>query len=930
MYSIDTMTSLNLGEQGEHLANEIRVDMSPWVDEDNTLRFYIVALRHAETNPYIAATTMEDNVLVWPVTSADTAITGAGLATFVATDGTIIKKSKRIKTTVGDVIPGTDSDTPPDPASGWVERVINTVQSLTEDAQAAKADAESAAEHAQDVTEGIDQAGAAQIQAVQAAGNEVINSIPADYSDLTNEVNDLKSALSEYIPVDVSGLEARGLYINADKLSFVTSARLIAIPASGVKGFAITCSVSSTKRIGFADSIAEDSAVYGVVEHTGTLNTTVANTGNHAYLVIQLFTNSDAEQTVSTYLEGMTVSKITAVDAIARTACEEIPKLKSALENMLSSGDVIRIIESGLIQINNDSDVSYDGHTSINASGQLIVLSYPVALSDYIPITFGNTYIIKINSVLGTNYGARYLRIHAYNADKEWIKQLAAFQFVINNETKSFHFAPDDESIKYIRFSVPVIITERLPADNRITKVTLFAENTIFTSGISDYLRYGLHSAPPSEGAFNAIKRARQLTDAKWTAKANLPRTMVNTGDSYLTSHGGSYERQFIANQQYEGMPYSYTYNTPRYIGINVPIGLFYSCLTNPDSALFVNSAYSGNSATYYGTTCSTVVGYALNIPNIDSWYYSGIKGMNYLYPLVTNGVRHSLDDMQIGDILVQSTHVAMIGDIIKNGIDITDIEILEGTRQGCTDKTVLNSELGGVARRFWMSIDEFFTWFDGFTLYRYTNIGSVKFARNPYVPLTFGEKSMPTKYFPCMPFYGNLKVFNSASNGNTINLLIHDTSYTHLLVYRNGVQYESYEVNGLSSVNVECEYGEAEYSANLVTYDSDNQIKDRSVSCYWYTMPDYDFSITDDSTNHNISVTVRKDNFKPWYVTFAQNASENNPAGFTIISDYEESTSGDDTTYTFSVKQGSNDTNTCILALQSSKYAYFKLQKTY
>lgn len=195
MYSIDTMTSLNLGEQGEHLANEIRVDMSSWVDEDNTLRFYIVALRHAETNPYIAATTMEDNILVWPVTSADTGITGAGLATFVATDGTRIKKSKRIKTIVGEVIPGTDSDTPPDPASGWVERVINTVQSLTEDAQAAKADAESAAEHAESVTEGIDQAGAAQIQAVQAKGDEVINSIPADYSALTNEVTSLKSAL---------------------------------------------------------------------------------------------------------------------------------------------------------------------------------------------------------------------------------------------------------------------------------------------------------------------------------------------------------------------------------------------------------------------------------------------------------------------------------------------------------------------------------------------------------------------------------------------------------------------------------------------------------------------------------------------------------------------------------------------------------------
>ena len=251
MYSIDTMTSLNLGEQGEHLANEIRVDMSPWVDEDNTLRFYIVALRHAETNPYIPATTMEDNILVWPVTSADTGIAGAGLAQFVATDGTRIVKSKRIKTAVGDVIPGTDSDTPPDPASGWVERVINTVQTLTEAAQSAKADAESAAEHAESVTDGIDQAGAAQVEAVNAAGtaqvkavqdkgDEVIDSIPEDYSTLTNEVTDLKSVLNNNAySANLCGTTPEELYPvtlkQGDKVTVSTSDGSILPDGHGIK-----------------------------------------------------------------------------------------------------------------------------------------------------------------------------------------------------------------------------------------------------------------------------------------------------------------------------------------------------------------------------------------------------------------------------------------------------------------------------------------------------------------------------------------------------------------------------------------------------------------------------------------------------------------------------------------------------------------------
>ena len=596
----------------------------------------------------------------------------------------------------------------------------------------------------------------------------------------------------------------------------------------------------------------------------------------------------------------------------------------------LSINDVVNIVKSEKIQINKDDDISYDGNTLINENGNFATYAYPVALSDYISVSYGQTYQIRINSVLNHNNGARNLRIHVYNANKEWIKQLKVINFTITKDILSFDVTIDDSTIRYLRFSVPTIINTN-PEDNRITKISLFLNNRIFTSGLSDYLRYGLHTSPPSEGAFNAVKRARQLTDAKWTPVVNLPRTMLNTADTYLDSHGNSYQGQFTAGQQYEGLPYSYSSGGVRYIGINVPIDLFYSCLTNPNSALYKRSNFSGMTATYYGTTCSTIVGYALDLPNIDSNYHSSIKGMNRLYSLVSNGVRHNIDDMQIGDVLIVGSHVAMVGDIIKDGDAVTDIEILEGTRQGCTDQTVLNSELGGVARRFWMTIDEFFTWFDGFGLYRYAYIDSVKFNRNPYTPLLYGEKSMPIKYFPCMPYYGNKKVFKSNSNGDNVNILIHDTNYTHLIVYRNGVQYNSYEIAGLSSVDVSCEYGEAEYSANLVKYDEQDQITAKSVNCYWYTMPEYDFDIVDDDINHNISLTIKNGTFEPWYVTFASNATENNPAGFTIVkSNYNKTINGDEATYTFSVKIASNDIRTCILALQSSKYAYFKLQKTY
>lgn len=104
-------------------------------------------------------------------------------------------------------------------------------------AETAQADAEAAAAHAEAVVEGIDQAGAdqvaavnaagatqvgnvnaagtTQVNAVQAKGTQVIASIPADYSALTDEVTDLKSALdanSKKLENKVDGAKTANLF----------------------------------------------------------------------------------------------------------------------------------------------------------------------------------------------------------------------------------------------------------------------------------------------------------------------------------------------------------------------------------------------------------------------------------------------------------------------------------------------------------------------------------------------------------------------------------------------------------------------------------------------------------------------------------------------------------------------------------------------
>lgn len=145
-FSIDNLTGLTLGQQGEHLVKTIRIDMSTWLDANADLQVYAVALRHGETTPYLAATTMDEQELVWPVSSIDTGIQGVGLVQIIGSNGTSIAKSKMIRTTVGTILPGSDEAEAPTLYQDTIDQLLadmtliqNAAEDARDDAQAAKA-----------------------------------------------------------------------------------------------------------------------------------------------------------------------------------------------------------------------------------------------------------------------------------------------------------------------------------------------------------------------------------------------------------------------------------------------------------------------------------------------------------------------------------------------------------------------------------------------------------------------------------------------------------------------------------------------------------------------------------------------------------------------------------------------------------------------
>lgn len=178
-FSIDNLTGLTLGQQGEHLVKTIRIDMSTWLEANADLQVYAVALRHGETTPYLAATTMDEQELVWPVSSIDTGIQGVGLVQIIGSNGTSIAKSKMIRTTVGTILPGSDEADAPTLYQDTIDQLLadmGAIQSATESARDDAQIAQEAAENAQTAAENAQTAAENAQTAAQNAQTAAANS----------------------------------------------------------------------------------------------------------------------------------------------------------------------------------------------------------------------------------------------------------------------------------------------------------------------------------------------------------------------------------------------------------------------------------------------------------------------------------------------------------------------------------------------------------------------------------------------------------------------------------------------------------------------------------------------------------------------------------------------------------------------------------
>lgn len=243
------------------------------------------------------------------------------------------------------------------------------------------------------------------------------------------------------------------------------------------------------------------------------------------------------------------------------------------------------------------------------------------------------------------------------------------------------------ENDKYLIFSFDANNLHVLSSQETIEEeYKLLIKNTVLIKGSALYMCgdrkeiYTHDTNYKEKYTVNALKKARMQSDIEWTPIADMP----------------SMNGNFSAGVTQRGLPYSSVKGYNKFVGVDVLQETFMTCLENPngilytyhcndvainnystvyDSALKKNVCRSDgkiigrvqqqNASCYYGTVCSSIVGYAIGLPYYETTYSFSNKNMTE--------ISLELEKMRSGDVIIQSRteggggHTVMILDLERN-----------------------------------------------------------------------------------------------------------------------------------------------------------------------------------------------------------------------------------------------------------------------
>ena len=227
-----------------------------------------------------------------------------------------------------------------------------------------------------------------------------------------------------------------------------------------------------------------------------------------------------------------------------------------------------------------------------------------------------------------------------------------------------------------------------------------------------------IHDIPAHKGIENGIKRAKQMTDFRWTPVKDLPAVDTFTG---MNREREYHSFRLVPWFPQKGMVYSSVLKTQKFVGFNVSFETFVSALSDPESVLYkydVDGQGRKNANCWYGVVCSCFVSYVLDMK--ERWICR-------TWPTVKNVTclgKPDVNELRLLDIVLNvKRHIAIITDILRdeNG-DVQRIEVSESTLPFCRATYFTPEEVRGA-------------WYDReFQIYRKSDLEGIRYIPSPFV----------------------------------------------------------------------------------------------------------------------------------------------------------------------------------------------------
>ena len=685
-----------------------------------------------------------------------------------------------------------------------------------------------------------DQTTAEQCAAIEQKGQETIASIPSDYTNLSNQVGDLKSALS-YSSGNISiyANTVSGLYIsNSGELTALESGwaeRLICVEAKANKTYTIKKKTVSVMRAGCGSSASLTSGAqlssFTQLSPASNDALIVTTTDTDKYIYVHLFINSDSSsvKSIDANLPSL---------AIYEDASKKVDDITSEIIADISdeNGEVIKSVEL--------KDSIFDT-VNINAWEQ-------GGISKPNGTDWDSNTLIRLSDTSGIRMvrcaSGYKVRVFAYYSDGSY----RGFRSTLDQWTTSSSRTPMEYSAidlmadPFNTYMIKLVALKESGDNITPADYTNFTFEKIKIQG-SNAIPLGLHTMPENQGVLNVIKRCRQMTDIKWTPAVDLPRLM---SDSPLwhpedTASTRYYEGVFKAGTEYTGIPYGRANDMSSYglsygfVGRYISFEGFITSVSNPNSLLCKESHIdlSDNETTKYALVCSAFVCYALNVAYVATANIPNITGMTTIGKINDNGTQISESEFKLGRLLnLQGDHAVIITDIIKDSTGhIVTIELSEATIKGCTDRNYKDGQDGGICIRKGWDIADIYDYWGDYSILDYAPIVSVPYTPSPFVNVGDELDMYRTEHLPCMPYPGEGFIYRANALPNTDIIISPNQNYEYLRVFKDGTEianspFEVTEQTEKISVGFSAT---GNYEAYLCNMSNGHDIN-VSMKCHW------------------------------------------------------------------------------------------------